>query len=277
MSSPRSEELTQAAFWALIPLVIAWQTRHLVAYCFPDHTADSAKAIFAALYSEKDFASAPEVFYHALSIFTQANFALLSRAYLIVALGSFCLGFFVKYFGWVRTRIKKYPTFSKLLHQFALPRISEWHIALSTMLLVNPKQHSIEVDVMIGDGLLYRGSVQEKSIAADGSLQTLLLSSPERFLRPEFHRDRDAFDALPDKSLSKQPDTSTYWRKIPGELFLLVGKEIKSVNVRHVNTLASVKPNEDPELQHILREISEALAQRMNASKGPGPTPPQKP
>jgi hypothetical protein len=264
----KSEELTRAAFWAIVPLVIAWLTRNLVFLKIPEHSRDSEKVLFLALYAEKAFPDNAQPFFHACTVFARANLCLLSRAYLLVLVGSLFLGWIARNFGWVRARTKNFPRFSKVLHAIVLPRTSEWHLALSTMLLTNPKQYSIEVDVMTKDGILYRGAVQEKTIGAGGTLQTLLLSSPERFLRPEFTRDRSAYEALLDKEGSVKPESSSYWRKIPGELFLLVGSEIKSLNVRHVNTLASVKPAEDPELNRILQELRNALTVKLRAEIG---------
>lgn len=268
--SSKSEELMRAAFWAFVPLFIAWQTRNLFALKIPDHCRDSAKTVFSALYSEKIFANDPQSFYHALTNLTRANVCLLSRTYSIVIAGSIFLGWLTMNFGSVRARVKKYPRIAKVLHRLVLPRTSEWHLALSTMLLINPKQYSIEVDVMTGEGLLYRGSVQEKTIGSDGALQTLLLSAPERFMRPDYARDRAAYETLEDKTGSEKPETTSYWRKIPGELFLLVGSDIRSINVRHVNTFASVKPAEDPELTRILKEVNLALARRLHVTTSPG-------
>jgi hypothetical protein len=259
----KSEELVRATFWASVPLAIAWWMRRLPPFGMPDHGRESAKVVFSALYSEKAFSDAPQDFFHAITIFARANLCLLARAYFFVIVGSLLLGWATSKFGRVRTRFKRFRRTSKLLHWLILPRTSEWHLALSTMLLTDPKQYSIEVDVMTGNGILYRGAVQEKSIGADGALQTLILSSPERFLRPEFSKDRTAYEELADKSGRKKPDPNTYWRKIPGELFLLVGSDIKSVNVRHVNTMASVNPADDPELKRVLQEVRAALDQKI--------------
>jgi len=207
LAASKREDIVRAAFWAVVPLSIAWCIRRTPILCMPEHSRENAKAVFCGLYSEKAFSDDPQKFFHAITLFARANFCLLSRTYLIVIIGSLLLGWVTNNFGLIRLHIKRFPRISKFLHWLILPRISEWHLALSTMLLTDPKQYCIEVDVLTGNGILYRGSVQEKNIGSDGVLQSLLLTSPERFKRPEFMRDRTAYET--DKNGHSKPDTAS--------------------------------------------------------------------
>jgi hypothetical protein len=264
MNAPKGEELMRGAIWAIVPLTVAWYSRHLVAFRVPDTSFQSIKNVLAALYSDKSFQV--DGFVDSFRVFTDANMALLCREYLIVALAAIGLGVLTRKFGWARETIKKiplirkYPVFSKLLHGLVLPRISEWHLALSPILLYKPAQYTIEIDAMTKAGALYRGAVYEKNIASDGSLQTIILSAPCRFLNAEFLKDCTEYEKLADKSLINKPAKADYWKKIPGEMFLLSGADITSVNVRHVGkTLAAVNPTEDTELIEILKTLNSTL------------------
>ena len=264
MNSPKGEELMRGAIWAIVPLTIAWYSRHVVAFRVPDTAFQSIKNVLAALYSDKSFQV--DGFVDSFRVFAGANMALLCREYLIVAMTAFGVGMLTRYFGLAREIVKnlpffgKYPIFSKLLHWLVLPRISEWHLALSPILLYKPGQYTIEIDAMTRTGALYRGAVYEKNIAGDGSLQTIILSAPDRFLYADFLRDRTEYEKLADKSLIKKPASDDYWKKIPGEMFLLSGADIASVNVRHVGkTLAAVNPAEDTELIELLKILNQNL------------------
>jgi hypothetical protein len=256
ITSPRGEEVVRAAAWALIPLTLAWITRNRFWLTMPTPVGSSLRSVFTILYTDKSFPERQSEFFQAFGVFIQANVCLLSRIYFIVILGCVCLGIATRKFGYLREKTKGHRFVSKCLHWAVIPRISEWHVALSPMLLYNPKQYSIEIDAMTKTGILYRGAVHEKSIAADGTLQTVILSSPERFNYEDYVRARTAYEQLPDKSIGK-PLREDYWRKIPGEMFLIAGSDVTSVNVRHVaGTMSAVNPQEDSELIGLLKELN---------------------
>jgi hypothetical protein len=258
MNSPKGEELVRGAFWALGPLAIAWLTRNTFAFRVPRAGA-SAQTVFSSLYSETLFAQKPVAFFDAFSTFARGNCYLLARAYLIVVLGSIALGITARKFGWVREHTRKYAPLSKLLHWLVLPRISEWHLALSPMLLNDQKQLSIEIDVMTKSGTLYRGAVSEKNIGTDGSRQTLILAGAERFLYTDYVRARTKYEELSTKLPEAKPNREKFWRKIPGVAFFLVGSDIASINVRHVSSVAEVVPKEDPKLREIFEQLSKLV------------------
>ncbi len=253
----------RGALWALLPLLLAWWTRNWPVYAMPSNILANVRIVSSSLYSEKSFDQQANIFFGAAKIVAAANFCLLSRIYLFVTLASATLGMMARDFGRLRTRVADHRILSKMLHALVLPRISEWHLALSPMLLANPRQYSVGVDVMTKGGVLYRGNVNEKVIGQDGTLQTLILTSVDRFLYSEFTRARTAYESLPNKKDAKKPLNEEFWRHIPGELFVIVGSEVTSVNVRHVSTVFSAKPNEDAELSKILVSLNDKLQARL--------------
>jgi hypothetical protein len=282
----RGEELVRGVFWAVVPLSIAWRLRYwetplIHLWTMPDRARDSTKTVFAGLYTSESFSSNPGAFYHAITIFGRANGCLLARAYIIVAIGTLLSAAIAVRFGYLRDRGRswrrefqaKLPSWlwnwwlprsiwklvAGLIYIAILPRISEWHVALSPMLLRN-RERRIEVDVMTKSGTLYRGQVQQKHVGADGDLQCLILSSPARFLYDAFTKDREKFKASETQSELKKPKIDNYWRDIPGELFLIAGDDVASVNVRHAYSITS--EGIDPELREILMTVKDALAKR---------------
>jgi hypothetical protein len=256
MTAPRAEQLTRGALWALFPLIAAWLTRTWICFRMPPGVAKSIGVVFGGLYSEATFAKDPSSFYSAFGQFAKVNVCLLGRMYALVILFAVVLGMIARNFGAVRKRLRGFPRLSKIVYLAVLPRISEWHLGLSPMLLENRKQYGIEVDVMTKSGILYRGSVNEKNVGNDGNLQTLILANTCRYLHADFVRDRTAFEALEDKSAAKKPSSEKYWRSIPGVMFYIVGSDVTSVNIRHVDQISSVQPGEDLRLRTLLRQLN---------------------
>jgi len=252
----RSEEILRASFWAIVPLLAAWSTRDLGWLKAPTGIAHHSQVVFSALYSDKLFEQNPPAFYDSFHVFAIFNAVLLLRTYLIVIVAAIVFGWIAKSLGAVRARLKNWPKTANLLHWLFMPRISEWHIALSPMLLNSQDQLTVRIDVMLKTGILYRGTVFEKRISANGDLATLILSDTERMIRDEYTRDRTAYEASKSTNPAAiKPDTEAYWRKIPGEIFLINGSEIATVNVRHVRPVGVLKPREDVELNETLLAI----------------------
>jgi hypothetical protein len=266
VTGPRTEEVARASLWALFPLSIAWLLRKHLFYQVPDGSRAAVKLVFGGLYNDTIFRDSPGQFFHAVTIVSRANVALLSRAYLIVIVGSILVGLCARRLGRFRAVLGNSPGFANVLLTLILPRISEWHLALSSMLLVDADRFIVEIDVMTRGDQLYRGTVAEKAIAPDGSLQTLILTSAHRYLRDDFLRDRSAYTASTDKNSITKPRSDKYWRQIPGKEFLIVGADISSVNVRHVYTsLASVEPMQDANLNRLLQEVIAKLDERISS------------
>jgi hypothetical protein len=261
----RSEEILRAAFWAVAPLTIAWWTRHVGWWTVPSNIAADTQTVFSSLYSDKSFDQNPAAFYSALSGFVAFNLCLLLRTYLIVVVGAIAFGWIAVRLGTVREKLKSWPRITGFLHWAFMPRISEWHVALSPILVNARKELTVRIDVMTKSGLLYRGNVFEKRINADGDLATLILQNAQRMIRAEYVRDRSTYEARKEAEPSLvKPSTEDYWHKIPGEMFLLNGSEIATVNVRHVRSMVSLQPEQSQEL---IRAFA-ALRQQMEKHLG---------
>jgi len=252
----RSEEILRASFWAIVPVLVAWSTRDIGWLTVPGDIPHSTQIVFAALYSDKLFEHDPAAFYAAFHVFAVFNIYLLLRTYFFVILGAISFGWIAKRLGAVRARLKHWPKTANFLHWLFMPRISESHIALSPMLLKGQDEFTVRIDVMLKNGILYRGNVFEKRISAAGDLATLILEDTERMIRDEYTRDRTAYETIKSTDpAALKPDTEAYWRKIPGEMFLVNGSEIATVNVRHVRPVGVLKPREDVELTETLLAI----------------------
>lgn len=250
----RSEEILRAAFWAIVPLWLAWLTRNIWWWRTPGDIQHSAQLVFSCLFSDKIFADNQNSFYPALQVFLKFNICLLLRTYAIVVAGSAFFGFLALQLG--RIRSKKRPRLNKALHWAFMPRISEWHVALSPILVRDRKELIVRIDVLTKNGILYRGNVFEKRINNDGELATLILENAQRMMRADFAKDRAEYETkkASDPTVAK-PDTESYWRVIPGEMFLLNGSEISTVNVRHVRPVSVLKQDGDEDMMKVFGEI----------------------
>lgn len=257
----RSEEILRAAFWASAPLAVAWWTRGIGPWSFHEPIANDAKAVFSALYSDKVFDQDSAAFYQSFGHFVKFNACLLSRTYFIVIAIAIIFGWIALRLGSVRSKLKPQSTISALLHWAFVPRVSEWHVALSPMLVRARKELTVRVDVMTKGGILYRGHVFEKRIKADGDLATLILENAQRMVRADFMRDREHYEAKKEQIPGmKKPDTEDYWKKIPGEMFLLNGSEISTVNIRHVRPVGVISPQKDQDLIRAFGQLREQIS-----------------
>lgn len=257
----RSEEILRAAFWATVPLAIAWCTRHIGWWSVPSGTLSSAQTVFASLYSDRFFEQNPSAFYTAFQAFATFNIRLLVRTYVIVVAGAASFGWFALQLGVLRNWLKSWPRLRRCLHWIFVPRISEWDVALSPMLVHARKELTVRIDVQTKNEILYRGIVFEKRISADGNLATLILQDAERMVRDDYRRDRTFYEENKSSSPNLvKPKTDDYWRKIPGEMFLLNGSEIATVNIRHVRPIAVIDPQKDTDLLKAFGELVEELS-----------------
>lgn len=256
----RSEEILRAAFWAVVPLAFAWWTRNRGWWVVPNNISHDAQVVFSSLYSQETFKKDPLGFYRAFGDFARFNVCLLLRTYGFVIIGAALFGWIALRLGTVRTSLKSWPKLAAFLHWAFVPRISEWDVALSPMLVHARKELSVRIDVLTKGGILYRGNVYEKRITATGDLATLILQDAQRMVRDDYIRDKNLYENSKTQDSSvRKPDTEDYWRKIPGEMFLLNGSEIASVNIRHVRPVGVLKPQQDQDLMRVFAQISEQL------------------
>lgn len=94
----------------------------------------------------------------------------------------------------------------------------------------------IHLDVLTKMDILYQGRFEEKSLTADGTLLSLTLGDPKRFLRDEY------MEAKTEANKSgNSPDSKQYWKPIPTNIFVLMGAEVHSINVRYVQDVSALK------------------------------------
>ena len=76
-----------------------------------------------------------------------------------------------------------------------------------------------------GRRVLYQGRIQDKMLGADGSLQSITLAKPRRFLRDEFEKAKEA---------DPNVDREEYWRPIAGNLFVLMASDVINLNLKYI-------------------------------------------
>ncbi|MFP5249404.1 MAG: hypothetical protein ACLGP3_06225, partial [Acidobacteriota bacterium] len=224
----KSEEITRGFMWAIVPLLMAWWLRHLGWYSFPHNAKIDLQVFFSGLYSETYFNSHQAQFFAASTSFLELNRCLLLRLYVIVLLGSLLSNFIIQRYGlfreWLRDRKGAWPLCRSALSTFVLPRISEWHLVLSSVLLPSQTM-SIEVDVLTKGGVVYSGRLSDKALSPTGELESLTLDGPRRFRREQY---------LQSLRNNQSPNPDDFWRGIPGNMFVIPASEISTLNIRHI-------------------------------------------
>jgi hypothetical protein len=133
-----------------------------------------------------------------------------------------------------------------------VPRVSEWHLLLSKMLL-HSEALDLQIDVLTKSGIMYQGRFADKVLAPDGSLVSITLDQPRRFRRDEFIEER-----------KKDPTVTSenFWREIPGNIFVILVADVSSLNFRY--TPKTVLPwMKSAEFSAILENMQKLLRSRM--------------
>jgi hypothetical protein len=246
--SNRGEEITRAVLWAVLPLAFAilWVRQRGVLLMWGRWSAvDNLYVCLSGTCSAQDRAH----IWDSLRAFTGMNFSLLWREYLLVILEAGCFSGLIVNYGSLRRRLKR-RRYRELLAVLITPQIADWHVLLSDMLLPEPDL-SLVADVLTRNGTLYQGSIGDKTLNSDGSLQTLTLVAPRRFVRDDFKK---AVEADP------KIDREKYWHSIPGNLFVILGVDIVNMNILYVRKTTkppsgAVNPAEKMQIQKITNRI----------------------
>jgi hypothetical protein len=224
----KSEEITRGIMWSILPFMLAWWLRHWGPWALPANARIDLQLFFSGLYSESFFDQHRTEFFAAADSFYQLNLCLALRLYAIVLCASLFFNYLITKHGaireWLRYKTGLFGLLRWALSIFVLPRISEWHVVLSQVLLP-ARQMSIEVDVLTRSGKLYSGRLADKVIASSGDLQSLTLDSPRRFRREQY---------LEAQKSDPSVKAESYWASIPGNLFLIVASDISTLNIRHI-------------------------------------------
>jgi len=245
----RWEEFTRAVLWAAIPLAVAiFWAMAAGAFRSAGHLSD-LEMVFSGLYSERYFDAHNVEFFSSLRTFFWINMSLLWRLYILVIGFSLLLNYIILHYNSLRNTLKS-TRMKTLLATIVLPRVSEWHVLLSDMLLPS-KNLVLSADVLTKSNTLYQGHVQDKMLNPDGSLHSITLANPRRFLREQFHAEQKE---LPEIS------SEDFWLTIPGNIFIIIGSDITNLNLRYVreNPFA---PEPSPEEIEVLRRLLARLTE----------------
>jgi hypothetical protein len=110
------------------------------------------------------------------------------------------------------------------------------------------------MDVLVKNDKLYQGELADKFLAADGALLSVTLKKPSRFDREGYNKAKEA----------GTPQKEQYWRPIPTTMFIIMGGEISSINLRYLPKTAASMKLPSSELNKLLNQIAhevEALRQ----------------
>lgn len=250
----KSEEITRGIVRAIIPFILAWLLRnHGFVFLAPTTKIDF-QTLFSGLYSESFFNANRCQFFLAAKLFLKFNVCLLVRLYVIVLLASLLINLLIKKYGALRQWLvlktwcpRAIPT---ILATLILPSISEWHVMLSDILLPS-RNLIIAVDILTKSGMLYQGILKDKLIASNGDLLTVALGSPKRFRREQYMEDRKN---------TPEPSLDPYWKRIPGNLFVIVASDIATLNVRYIPATVEQFGKEYRDIAAALNEISRKVA-----------------
>ena len=218
----RAEETVRSILAAAVPLVIAVVWARATGALWAAGTQRDVETVFSALQSDNFFQSHHQEFFTSLYRFFWMNYAILWRLYLLVALACGVRVFVVLHYNRIWRRIDR--RWMRTLLATIVPRISEWDLLFSDMLLP-AGTFRIMADVLTKTGGLYQGTITDRTLASDGSLVSLTLANPRRFERAEFRK-------------AKAEDLTTtsdeYWFNIPGNLFIVMASDIANLNLRYV-------------------------------------------
>jgi hypothetical protein len=270
----KGEEVTRAIAWAIIPLAAAVCWAYLWGTLPKCAGWTQWKLFFAGAYSAAFFDRNSEAIFHAAKGVFWWNVAVLWRVYALVFIFWFTVDFIIWKFGklrhWMTNRkltyrfipkgLEDFPSWiEKGLTRFIMPRVSEWHVFLTNM-LVEHRDIRVHADVLTKNDVLYTGFVKDHTLATDGSLRSIILADPRRFRREEYlwAKKRGFDDAQSDK-----PKADIFWADIPSNTFVVMGSEIVSINVNHSSSSALVAD------RNISEELTSAIRAFLNANPKP--------
>jgi hypothetical protein len=248
LTQTRAEEVTRALIWASVPwsVTLLWlwleHGAHLPA------TSGDWRTLFSGLYSEKFYQEHTQEFFSSFHEARWTAFELAWRLYLTDFLLSATLAISLSNFAYLNSKPVLRPLVW-LLNKVVLSRVATWHLLLSGMLLPSTR-HELHADVLLKNGVMYQGRVREKTLTGDGTLQSLVLADPRRFLREEYEEHK-----------LKWPETSTakYWKPIPGNMFIQLASEIANLNLRYLEPTVLAKTSLSSEESEVAKAVLEKL------------------
>lgn len=226
----KSEELTRAVVWSVGPFLLSYWICRKFGVIPPLGGVDMIERLFSGLYSEEIFKMDRAGFFTTMHEFIRVNRSLLAFMYSFVIVGSIILDFVIIRYGVWRHRLRNWPRMRALLAVLVLPRVSEWHVLLSGMLLADTRAQ-VWVDILTKSDALYKGRLNDRMLGADGSLINITIEGVERFKRQQY---------LDERKVNGDARREDFWRRVEGRVFVIMAAEISSINIRH--TYTSVEP-----------------------------------
>ncbi len=233
VSLTRSEEVYRAVIWSGTSLTFAYFWAKLSGTFDRVWDWGELRTFFSGLNSDEYFRHNSDPWFHSLHAVLWMNLCLLWRLYFVVLLMSLLLHITIHFYAgirdfcqgksWVHTWI------FNALAAIVPPRIAPWHLLLSG-LLVREKDLQIHLDVMTKGDKLIQGRLADKTLGSDGSLVNIVLAEPKRFRRDEY---------LAAKQSQADVKAADFWTPIPTYVFVIMGSEIATMNIRHVPKEAS--------------------------------------
>ena len=246
----RAEEVARSIIGAAIPLVIAVAWARGTGALWHSGSQADVETVFSALQSDNFFQQHHAQFFESLYRFFWMNYAILWRLYLIVAIACAIRIFVVLNYNPIWRRLQK--RWMRTLLATIVPRISEWDLLFSDMLLPEGT-FRIMADVLTKTGGLYQGTVQDRMLNSDGSLASITLANPRRFERAEFRKA---------KSEDIETVSDEFWFNIPGNLFIVMASDIANLNLRYIRRKPlQFQPSEEE------REVLTRLLERLKEGK----------
>jgi hypothetical protein len=243
----RGEEICRALVWATASAVPAYLWLiHSNCYSSLWHS-EQAKVFFAGLYSETAFNATKAKWFESLVPVMWLNWAFLWRVYAITGLLSLILSALTVNYGRIRKHLKR-QWMRTVFASIILPRVALWHLLLSDVLLESTDTR-INLDVLTKSDTLYQGRLADKALASDGSLASITLADPRRFRRKEYMIAKEA---------GQKPNAADFWQAIPTNMFVVIGSELQTLNLRYAPDLVIHKDRSD-ELDKQLKALVDAV------------------
>jgi hypothetical protein len=245
-----AEEMLRSIIAAAIPLVLAVAWARWTGALWANGSQRDVEIVFSSLQSDNFFQQHHDQFFTSLYRFFWMNWSVLWRLYFLVALACGVRVFVVLNYNRIWRQLNK--RWMRTLLATIVPRISEWDLLFSDMLLPEGT-FRIMADVLTKTGGLYQGAITDRMLSNDGTLVNITLANPRRFEREEFRKAKA-------DDLATTPDE--YWFNIPGNLFIVMASDIANLNLRYVRRKPlQFQPSEDE------REVLSRLLERLKEGK----------
>ena len=247
----KGEEVSRALVWSVATVGAAYFWARADGSLARTWNPALVRAWFSGIYSEAFFRANGDLWFASLRAIFDLNRCLLIRTYAVVLLLSVVLSVLTHFYGVIRDALPRWNWLRKTFAAVVLPRVAQWHLVLSKLLL-GDRSLSIHIDILTKSDKLYQGAFADKALAGDGSLVSITLANPKRFDRPAYQRAKD-----------RDPDAKSeaFWKEIPTNMFLIMGSEIHTINLRYLPRNLRVRPLKrgSPDLTDLLRTIGEQV------------------